>query len=77
VWLGTKGGADGVVSKGLTPLADLMAEFLAKGGKIWLGGACTEPRGISEGDTAAGVTIVGTATIVEAISNGATSVASA
>jgi predicted peroxiredoxin len=75
VWLGTKGGADGVVSNGLPALVDLMGEFRANGGKIWLCGACTKPRGITEGDTAAGVTIVGAATIIEAISNGATPVA--
>lgn len=75
VWLGTKGGADGVVSKGLTPLKDLMAEFIGNGGKVWLCGACTKPRGISEADIAPGVTIVGAATIIEAISNGATPVA--
>jgi uncharacterized protein len=71
VWLGTKGGADGVVSKGLPPLPDLLSEFLGNGGKIWLCGACTKPRGITEGDTAPGATIVGAATIIEAIANGA------
>ncbi len=30
VWLGTKGGADGVVSKGLPPLKDLLAEFFGQ-----------------------------------------------
>ena len=75
VWLGTKGGADGVVPKGLTPLADLLAEFRANGGKIWLCGACTKPRGITEADTAPGATIVGAATIIEAIANGATPIA--
>lgn len=75
VWLGTKGGADTVASKGLPALAGLMAEFCANGGKIWLCGACTKPRGITEADTAPGVTIVGAATIVEAIANGATPVA--
>ena len=75
VWLGTKGGADGVVSNGLPALVDLLKEFLANGGKVWLCGACTKPRGITEGDTAAGATIVGAATIIEAISNGATPVA--
>ena len=75
VWLGTKGGADGVAAKGLTALADLMAEFRDNGGKVWLCGACTKPRGITEADTAPGVTIVGAATIIEAISNGATPVA--
>ena len=75
VWLGTKGGADGVVSKGLTPLVDLLAEFRGNGGKVWLCGACTKPRGITEGDTAPGVTIVGAATIIEAVANGATPIA--
>lgn len=75
VSLGTKGGADGVASKGLPALVDLMAEFRENGGKVWLCGACTKPRGITEGDTVAGVTIVGAATIIEAIANGATPVA--
>ena len=75
VWLGTKGGADGVASNGLPALADLLAEFRENGGKVWLCGACTKPRGITAGDTAPGVTIVGAATIIEAIANGATPVA--
>jgi predicted peroxiredoxin len=75
VWLGTKGGADGVVSNGLPPLVNLLGEFNANGGKVWLCGACTKPRGIGEGEVAPGVTIVGAATIVEAIANGATPVA--
>ena len=75
VWLGTKGGADGVVSNGLPALVDLLAELRGNGGKVWLCGACTKPRGITENDTAPGVTIVGAATIIEAITNGATPVA--
>ncbi len=75
VWLGTKGGAEGVVSKSLTPLADLMREFLANGGKVWLCGACTKPRGITEAEIAPGVTIVGAAAIIEAIANGTTPIA--
>ena len=75
VWLGTKGGADGIAAHGLTPLVDLMKEFSANGGKVWPCGACTKPRGITEGDLASGATIVGAATIIEAISKGATPVA--
>jgi uncharacterized protein len=75
VWLGTKGGADGVVSKGLTPLTDLMKEFFSNGGKVWLCGACTKPRGITEADVIPGATIVGAATIIEAISKGGTPIA--
>jgi predicted peroxiredoxin len=75
VWLGTKGGADGVESKGLPALTTLMEEFRQNGGKVWLCGACTKPRGITDDQLAQGVTIVGAATIVEAIAKGATPVA--
>jgi uncharacterized protein len=75
VWLGTKGGADGVESKGLPALTALLEEFRQNGGKVWLCGACTKPRGITEDQLAPGVTIVGAATIVEAIAKGATPVA--
>jgi len=70
VWLGTKGGADGVVKEGLPPLATLLDEFRQNGGKVWLCGACTKPRGITDQHLAPGATIVGAATIVEAIANG-------
>jgi uncharacterized protein len=75
VWLGTTGGADGVVKEGLPPLSTLLEEFRQNGGKVWLCGACTKPRGITEAQTAPGVTIVGAATIVEAVANGATPIA--
>ncbi len=75
VWLGTKGGADGVAAKGLPVLVDLMKEFRENGGRVWLCGACTKPRGIGEADLVPGVTIVGAATIIEAISKGATPIA--
>jgi predicted peroxiredoxin len=47
----------------LPRLVDLMAELRSNGGKVWLCGACTKPRGITEPDTAPGVTIVGAATM--------------
>jgi len=75
VWLGTRDGAEGVCSKDLPDLAELLPTFISNGGEVWLCGACTKPRGIAEGDCAAGVKIVGAATIVEAIASGATPVA--
>jgi hypothetical protein len=63
-----------VVSKGLTPLADLLAEFRGNGGKIWLRGACTKPRE-SPKLTRPRVPIVGAAAIIEAIANGAIPIA--
>lgn len=75
VWLGTKGGAAGIVKEGFPTLSALMEEYRQNGGKVWLCGACAKPRGITEDQLAPGVTIVGAATIVEAISKGATPVA--
>lgn len=75
VRLGTKGGADGVASEGLPLLADLLAEFVASGGQVWLCAACTKPRGITEEQLAPGVKIVGAAKIVETIAEGATPIA--
>ena len=75
VWLGTYGGADGIEANGLPPLAALIGDFVASGGAIWLCGACTKPRGISEANVAKGACIVGAARIVEAVVNGSPSVA--
>jgi predicted peroxiredoxin len=75
VWLGTKGGAEGIASDGLPPLAALIADFVANGGAIWLCGACTKPRGITESHVTNGACIVGAARIVEAVVMGSASVA--
>src|SRR5207237_8798442 len=72
VWVGTEGGADGIAQPGLPVLADLYGEFVDNGGKVWLCGACTKPRGISEEQLAKGSTIVGAAKVVEEVISGAT-----
>lgn len=71
VWLGTKDGTAGIASPGLPQLSDLFTEFIANGGEVWLCGACTKPRGITDEQLANGAKIVGAAAIVEAIANGA------
>jgi len=71
VWLGTKGGTEGIAAKGLDPLSKIYSDFVSKGGKVWLCGACTKPRGIAEGQLADGTTIVGAAKLVEEIALGA------
>jgi len=48
---------------------------LAPQGKLWLCGACTKPRGITEEQLAGGVNIVGAAKVVEEIVAGAKTVA--
>lgn len=75
VWLGTEGGLDGIEADGLPKLADLYAEFVGNGGQVWLCGACTKPRAITEDMLTKGTTIVGAAKVVEEISNGARTVA--
>src|SRR5439155_9760942 len=44
VRLGCKGGSEGVEANGLPKLHDLMTEFIANQGKVWLCGACAKPR---------------------------------
>ncbi len=75
VWLGTQDGASGVAAHGLQPLASLIDEFVSNGGTIWLCGACTKPRGITEHHVAKGACIVGAAKIVEAIVTGSPAIA--
>lgn len=75
VWLGTTGGTDGIAADGLPALGALYADFVANGGEVWLCGACTKPRNISEDTLAPGAKIVGAAAVVEEIVNGAKSVA--
>lgn len=74
VWLGTRGGREGVSAPGLPPLSALYEEFVAAGGKVWLCSACTKPRGIDESQCDEGASIVGAARVVEEIANGAQAV---
>lgn len=71
VWLGTKGGTEGVAAKGIPTLAQVYDEFVAKGGQVWLCGVCTKPRNIGEEQLGKGATIVGAAKVVEEIVKGA------
>jgi predicted peroxiredoxin len=75
VWVGTEGGTDGIAYPGLPELADLYREFISNGGQVWLCGACTKPRGITEEQLAKGATIVGAAMVVEEVISGAKTVA--
>ena len=75
VWLGTEGGTDDIASPGLPALAGLYVEFVDNGGQVWLCGACTKPRGITEEQLTKGSTIVGAAKVVEEVISGAKTVA--
>ena len=75
VWLGTRGGAESIAANGLPRLASLITDFVAAGGRIWLCGACTKPRGIGDDTLVEGATIVGAARIVEQIVSGSPTIA--
>jgi uncharacterized protein len=75
VWLGTEGGTEGIAQPGLPALTELYREFVDNGGNVWLCGACTKPRGITEQQLAKGSTIVGAAKVVEELIAGAKAVA--
>lgn len=75
VRLGTKGGTEAVEAPGLPKLCDLLGQFVGNGGRVWLCGACTKPRGITEDQLVDGVTIVGAAKVVEEVISGAKTIA--
>lgn len=74
-WLCTRGYAETVEAEGFPKLAELLASFVEAGGQVWGCSACTTPRGITEADLIPGAQIVGAATIVAAVAEGAVPVA--
>lgn len=71
VRVATKGYSAGLQSDGFLPLSDLVTQFVANGGQLWVCGACAKPRGITADDLIDGATIVGAASAVELMVNGA------
>jgi predicted peroxiredoxin len=73
VWIATQGYTDGLQAHGFAPLSDLMQQFVANGGEVWVCGACAKPRDITPEQLMEGAQIIGAATAVEALVNGANS----
>lgn len=73
VRIATKGYANELQADGFPPLSELISQFVNNDGHVWVCGACAKPRGISEADLVEGARIVGAATAVEALVNGARS----
>jgi len=71
VWVATQGYTDGLQANGFAPLSDLVQQFVANGGELWVCGACAKPRNITQEHLIDGGQIVGAATAVEALVNGA------
>lgn len=71
VRVATKGYAEGVQAQDFAPLSELIQQFTSRGGKIWVCGACAKPRQITQEHLVEGAQIIGAATAVEALINGA------
>jgi predicted peroxiredoxin len=74
VRLAVNGYADDVREEGFSPLAELMANFAAAGGKIYTCSPCFKRRKLDDANLIAGAVIVGGAKLVEFMSGGAPSV---
>lgn len=70
VRLAVRGEAAKVCEEGFLPLADLMANFAAAGGTIYVCSPCFRKRGLDEDALVAGAKIVGGAKLVEFLASG-------
>lgn len=70
VWLAKAGYADDIHEDGFAPLKELMTNFVAAGGKVFVCSPCCKKRGIDESQLIEGATIVGGAKLVEWLANG-------
>ena len=73
VWVATPNYADGLQAHGFAPLGELVQQFIANGGTLWVCGACAKPRNITQDLLIDGAQIIGAATAVEVLVNGANS----
>jgi predicted peroxiredoxin len=71
VWIATQGYTDGLQANGFASLGDLMQQFITNGGELWVCGACAKPRNVTQAQLIGGAQIIGAATAVEALVNGA------
>jgi len=74
VRLAIKGIADSIHEEGLQPMADLVKNYVAAGGAIWVCSPCFKKRGYSESDLIEGAILVGGAKLVEFMTNDASGV---
>lgn len=71
VRLGVAGYADDIAETGFAPLRELIANFAAAGGTIYVCSPCFKKRNLDETKLVAGAKIVGGAKLVEFLAGGA------
>lgn len=72
VRLAQQGYADGIHEEGFAPLKELMDNFIAAGGTIWVCSPCFKKRTLDEAKLTKNTTIVGGAKVVEFLATGGT-----
>lgn len=72
--LSQKGYADDIHEEGFAPLKDLMTNFAAAGGTIYVCSPCFKKRSLDEDNLVDGAKIVGGAKLVEFMSEGVSSI---
>lgn len=72
--LSQKGYADDIHEEGFAPLKELMSNFAAAGGTIYVCSPCFKKRGLDEENLVDGAKIVGGAKLVEFMGEGAPSI---
>lgn len=75
VRLAVDGYADDIHEQGFAPLKQLMGDFTANGGAIYVCSPCFKKRGLDEAKLVPGAKIVGGAKLVEFLGDGAPCVA--
>ncbi|MEJ7755958.1 MAG: DsrE family protein [Nocardioidaceae bacterium] len=73
VALAKRGVADELHEDGFAPMSELVGSYVGGGGKFLVCSPCAKKRGIGEDDLIDGATIVGGATLVALLADGATS----
>ncbi|MFC3286085.1 DsrE family protein [Litchfieldella rifensis] len=66
-----RGALDGLVAKGYEPLADLVAQYQANGGLIWVCPVCVKAKGLAQEDLLPGVEIAGAPRTTAYLASGA------
>ncbi len=66
-----KGAADATQVHPLEPLADLIKDFMARGGTLWACTPCVKARGYDEDDLIEGTVVVGASSMLSLIKDGA------
>jgi len=69
-YIAVKGGVNELVHEGMEPMSDLIAQFSANGGKIWLCPICAKLKGISDNDLLDNAQIAGAPKTMEFLANG-------